>query len=307
MSCTHPIYALRLGAINAETGKELIKILPVRMDSSYKFWCDRYGKDNVLQLPCGKCPSCVEKRARSWAVRCVLEAAQYKDNCFLTLTYRDECLPRGGLCKKDLQRFIRRLRDFTGKKIRYFACGEYGEHTYRPHYHLIVFNWFPEDAKFLKESEFGGILFTSKILNDLWPFGISSVGEVSYSSCGYVARYCNKKLARFNDTKEFCLMSKRPGIAEGFIKNHLDDVYDTDRVYVKCGNSTNSIPSRYFDKVFEAVDPEAFEKVKNVRINNAQLSLASEMLRFGFEHVEEYYQYVGSIKKDNFSRLKRRV
>lgn len=307
MSCTHPIYALRLGAINPDTGKEKIKILPVRVDSSFKFWCDRYGSENVIQLPCGHCESCVEKRARSWSVRCVLEAAQYDANCFLTLTYSDQCLPKNGLCKKDLQKFIKRLRDYTGRKIRYFACGEYGEHTYRPHYHLIVFNWFPEDAKFLKDSPYGGLLFTSSILRKLWPYGHSSVGDVSFASCGYVARYCNKKLARQNDTKEFCLMSLRPGIGEGYIKEHLMDVYDTDRVYLKNGNRSSCSPMRYFDKVFEAVDPDAFEHVKNERVSKARLSLASDMLRFGFEHVEQFYQYAGSIKKDTFDRLRRRI
>lgn len=307
MSCTSPIYALRLGATNPSTGKERIKILPRRIEASFQYWCDEFGQENILQLPCGHCESCIEKRTRSWAVRCVLEAAQYENNCFLTLTYSDGCLPKGGLCKSDLQKFIRRLRDSVDHPIRYFACGEYGEHTYRPHYHLIVFNWFPDDARFLKESKFGGYLFTSRKLQEIWPFGISSVGEVSFASCGYVARYCQKKLAKVNDTKEFCLMSRKPGIGERFIKEHLKDVYDTDKIYMKFGNSSSMPPSRYFDKVLEAVDPSAFEHIKNVRVDNARLSIASDMFRFGFDHVEKLYQHQAIIKKDNFEKLKRRI
>lgn len=304
MSCFSPIYALKLGAINPETGKERVKVLPRRVDSSYKDWCDQYGQDNVLQLPCGHCAACIEQRARAWAARCVLEAAQYEANCFLTLTYSDRCLPKGGLCKEDFQKFIKRLREKTGRKIRYFGCGEYGEHTYRPHYHLIIFNWFPEDVRFLKQSDFGGWLFTSKILQELWPYGHSSVGEVSYASCGYVARYCQKKLAKGNDTKEFCLMSKKPGIGENFVRNHLEEIYDTDKIYMK---DATVKPFRYFDKVFEAVDPDAFEVIKNERINNARLSVASDMLRYGLDHVEKLYQYKGIIKESKMNRLKRNV
>lgn len=307
MSCTSPIYALRLGAINPETGKERIKVLPKRIGESYRSWCEQFGEENILQLPCGKCESCIEKRTRSWAVRCVLEAAQYGANCFLTLTYSDPCLPKNGLCKSDLQKFIRRLRDKTGRKIRYFACGEYGEHTYRPHYHLIIFNWFPVDAKFLKVSEYGGYLFTSAFLSSLWPYGISSIGEVSFASCGYVARYCQKKLAKGNDTKEFCLMSRKPGIGEAFARQHLQDIYDTDKIYVKNGRSASTTPSRYYDKLFEAVDPAAFELVKNERIDKSRLLIASDMLRFGFDHVEKLYDYQGTLKKDKFERLKRRI
>ena len=267
-------------------------------------WYIYIGGDNVLQLPCGHCESCIEARTRAWAARCVIEAAQYQNNCFLTLTYMDSCLPKGGLCKIDLQKFIRRLRDKVGHKIRYFACGEYGEHTYRPHYHLIIFNWFPEDAKFLKASKYGGFLFTSATLQELWPFGISSVGEVSYASCGYVARYCQKKLAKGNDKKEFCLMSKRPGIGEAYVRRFFEEIYDTDKIYLK---DATVKPFRYFDKVFEAIDPGAFEVIKNERINNARLSVASDMLRFGFDHVEKLYKYQSIIKESKMDRLKRRI
>lgn len=307
MSCTNPLYALKLGALNPKTGKERIKVLPRRVGESYRSWCDQFGEENILQLPCGHCSSCIEKRTRSWAARCVLEAAQYDDNCFLTLTYSNDCLPKGGLCKSDLQKFIRRLRDKTGKKIRYFACGEYGEHTYRPHYHLIIFNWFPEDARFLKFSDFGGYLFTSRILLELWPFGISSVGEVTYASCGYVARYCQKKLAKQNDNKEFCLMSRRPGIGEKFLMDNIDKIYDTDKIYFKFGKSSVISPFRYFDRVFEAIDPGAFESIKNERVTKARLSIASDMLRYGFDHVEKLYKYKGELKDDDFEKLKRRI
>lgn len=94
-----------------------------------------------VQVPCGKCLECRIQHARDWADRCVIEAKQYKYNYFVTLTYDDAHLPeRNSLNPKDLQLFLKRLRKrFKGVKIRFLASGEYGS-SFRPHYHLILFN-----------------------------------------------------------------------------------------------------------------------------------------------------------------------
>ncbi|MCQ2795628.1 MAG: hypothetical protein MJ214_05490 [Bacilli bacterium] len=307
MSCTNPIYALNLGT-NPDTGKMKLKILPKRIESCFSYWCERYGESNIVQLPCGKCPSCIEAKTKTWASRCVLEASLYPNNSFITLTYRDGCLPKYGLCKKDVQKFLKRLRRYLGEqKIRYYCCGEYGEHTKRPHYHLIIFGWFPEDAKFFKKGDYGeGHLYTSKILEDLWPFGFSMVGEVTYASCGYVARYCQKKMYINGKYKAFSLMSLKPGIGYQFLSDNFDKIYDTDKVYGKFGNSTFTTPFRYFDKVLELHDPQRMEEIKNERISRAKLSIAASMLDLGFEHIEQLYAYKGELKKLKMERLKRK-
>lgn len=308
MSCTNPIYALNLG-INSDTGKSILKILPRRVDSSFEFYSNRYGSSNIVQLPCGKCLSCIESRARTWAARCVLEASLYEQNCFITLTYQDKCIPRYGLCKKDVQKFIKRLRKYVGSDhpIRYFCCGEYGEHTHRPHYHLIVFNWFPDDVKFLRYgSNDQGFLYTSKTLQGLWKFGFSSVGHVSYSSCGYVARYCQKKCYINGKYKAFCLMSLKPGIGYKFLEDNLESIYDTDKVYGKFGSFTYITPFRYFDKVLESIDPDRLEELKFVRVSRAKLCVASALLDLGFQNVEQLYEYKGELKKLKMERLKRK-
>ena len=67
----------------------------------------------------------------------------------LTLTIDDENLEysedwQPQLCYRDVQLFIKKLRKQNAKhtknKIKYFAVGEYGGLTARPHYHLIIFN-----------------------------------------------------------------------------------------------------------------------------------------------------------------------
>ena len=121
----------------------------------------------------------------------------YEQNCFLTLTYSEENLPEGGnLEKEELQKFIKRLRKkIEPIKIRYFGAGEYGDQKKRPHYHLCIFNYdFPDKEVYSlsgKNREFP--VYISPTLQELWPFGYHTIGEVSMASAGYIARYVVKK------------------------------------------------------------------------------------------------------------------
>ena len=112
MACNNPLYALDLGL--KENGKRNIKILPKRVDLySLNQLEARYGHGNIIPLPCGKCLACKLSKAREWAVRCVLEASMYEENCFVTLTYDDEHLPTDHLVsRKAIQDFIKRLRKY---------------------------------------------------------------------------------------------------------------------------------------------------------------------------------------------------
>jgi hypothetical protein len=173
-----------------------------------------------LSLPCGQCTGCRLERSKQWAIRCVHEASLYENNCFITLTYNNENLPKDfSLNKRDFQLFMKRLRkkyvptnpydkktqealyDQFHKKheIRFYHCGEYGEPTEfnnyvaRPHYHAIIFNHKFKDQTLWKTKR-GTELFTSAELEELWPKGFSTIGTVTYDSAGYVARYLLKKL-----------------------------------------------------------------------------------------------------------------
>jgi len=306
MSCTQPLYALRLGVVNSETGKERIKILPRRAGDDYFSLCERHGKDRIIPLPCGKCSSCIEARSKSWAIRCLCEASLYQENCFLTLTYSNNCIPKG-LCKSDVQKFIKRLRvAYPGKEIRYFGCGEYGEHTHRPHYHLIIFGFFPDDAKYELTTNAGGNFYSSKKMQELWPFGFISVGDCSYASCAYVARYCQKKLKN-PDSREFTIMSLKPGIGARYFNEHKEFIYKYDAIFGDFGHGKLSHrPSRYFDKLFERCDPTVFQHLKEDRINKAYSQVISDMLDHGFRYYEDMCAYHAEIKNDKFSRLKRK-
>ena len=122
------------------------------------------------------------------------EAKLHKDNCFITLTYSDDCIPPDfGLRKADFQGFMKRLRKKV-PNVRYFHCGEYGDRTSRPHYHACLFGYdFPDKVHFTTRN--GHKVYTSKILNDTWGYGITEIGDLTFDSAAYVARYVVKKLS----------------------------------------------------------------------------------------------------------------
>lgn len=221
-------------------------------DKSRLLYTDTEGKPvymtKKVTVACGKCYECLRERSDEWSFRIMDEASVWQDNCFITLTYNNENLPQNGsLVKADLQKFIKRLRRFVEPtKIRFFACGEYGSKGLRPHYHIIVFNWVPPDMKFFKVDSSGVDLFRSAIVENLWPFGFSSVGIVTLTS----AKYCSKYMQKLNTVREGCippfiLMSNRPGI--GYWKINPADLAD-DKIY-RDGKFIH-LP-RYYLKVLE--------------------------------------------------------
>lgn len=235
-----------------------------------------------LRLPCGQCIGCRLRRSEEWAARCVHEASLYKKNSFVTLTY--EHVPYGGtLVKRHLQLFMKRLRRRNRyRKIRFFAVGEYGEETLRPHYHVLLFNYWPRDATYAKTIQ-GNRYFISEELASLWPRGMHLVGSVSFESAAYCARYCTKKITGpaaeehyevlvpetgevIQREPEFAVMSRRPGIGRDWYAKYRDDVFPHDDVVIK-GRQIR--PPRYYDKLFELEDECGFQKVKAKRIDAA--------------------------------------
>lgn len=283
MSCTSPIYAIDLGI--KENGKRNIKILPRRFDLSSLAQLEyRYGKGNILPLPCGKCLACKLSKAREWAVRCTLEASLYTDNSFITLTYDDAHLPADGkVHRKTFTDFIKRLRHYAD--IRYFGVGEYGSKTKRPHYHAIIFGWYPDDVK-------NGV---SKLLEKLWPFGFSYVDECNFNTCQYVARYTTKKIYHKDIDGEFLAMSLKPGIGARWFEKH-PDIFEHDSIIGSFGIS--AIP-RYFEKLAEA-DGLDLTELKEKRIDVGSDMKLHELILHQLDQVEKLYEYKNNIQVHDF-------
>lgn len=257
------------------SGKTEYKINP------YKPGRMPYASLGEKLIPCGQCLECRLQYARQWADRCMLEAQYHDSNFFLTLTYDNDHVPihdhgAMSLQKKDLQDFHKRLRtrltrDGYPDHIRYYAAGEYGDQTKRPHYHDIVFGLFIPDLEYSEESKKSGSpLFRSKYLDDIWTNGNVLIGEVTWESCAYTARYVTKKqkgltadvYEKLGVEPEFVLMSRKPGIGKDYYNDH-PELYDYDGVWISTKNGGKMIkPARYFDKLLETDDPFRFEQVK---------------------------------------------
>ena len=189
----------------------------VKINGKYKFMGSVYRTDlakrkylydisgDVVYLPCGQCMACRLNKSRDWATRCVLEAKMHKDNCFVTLTYDDNHLPADyGLKKDDLTKFFKRLRFNTGAKLRYYAAGEYGELYSRPHYHICIFGWRPDDL-ILYTVRNGVSLYMSETILKAWQYrGFVTVGDVTFESAAYVARYVTKKITGDRAEDHYC-------------------------------------------------------------------------------------------------------
>lgn len=188
---------------------------------------------NSVPRPCGQCMPCRVNARRVWTYRIMLESMCHDNNSFLTLTYDDENLPfRGSLDPRHLQLFWKSLRkSMSSLRLRYFAVGEYGEKSERPHYHAAVFGLSPSSISVVQES---------------WKKGFASLGTLTPESAQYIAGYVTKKMTSRDDPRlfgrypEFSRQSNRPGIAYEAAKKIADVVRSTGG-YSEFGDVPSSI------------------------------------------------------------------
>lgn len=259
MACFRPLKAYR-----ASGGK-------IAFDSKKGFG------DLPLELPCGQCIGCRVERSRQWALRCVHEASLHERNSFVTLTYSPAHLPADlSLDVRHWQLFAKRLRKRLGP-FRYFHCGEYGDSNFRPHFHAIIFGLdFSEDRVLCNTSKSNTNLFQSRILDETWGLGFATVGQVTFQSAAYVARYVLKKATgelaqevyRRLDEKtgeewyvrpEYVTMSRRPGVGAGWFGKFQGDVFPEDEVVF---DGKRFRPPRFYDELLERGAPDELAGVK---------------------------------------------
>lgn len=228
------------------------------------------------------CVGCRLERARQWAMRCMHEKRLHSASAWLTLTYRNERLTflENGLAtlvKRDVQLFLKRLRSGRQSELRYFMCGEYGETTQRPHYHVLMLNTSFPDMKFHKRSRSGKNLFASAELDGVWKLGDCLIGEVDFESCAYTAGYMLKNdyvVGRLEEYKEaqarrlagrqeeYIAMSLKPGLGAGYWSKYQDEICQHDSVIVR-GHEV-SIP-RFYSERWKKKDLASFEKAARLR------------------------------------------
>ena len=271
MDCMYPQFAVKIN------GKYKFMGSVYRTDlAKRKYLYDISG--DVVYLPCGQCMACRLNKSRDWATRCVLEAKMHKDNCFVTLTYDDNHLPSDyGLKKDDLTKFFKRLRFNTGAKLRYYAAGEYGELYSRPHYHICIFGWRPDDL-ILYTVRNGVSLYMSETILKAWQYrGFVTVGDVTFESAAYVARYVTKKITGDRAEDHYCgrepeynVMSRRPGIGASFFEKYSEDIYGKGFLVIR--DKIKCKPPAYFDRIYDKYYGDgAFEN--NIKPNRLQKSV----------------------------------
>lgn len=298
MACYHPLVAFVVGV--KSDGKKILKFAKKGERLQDVYIDDRgvaHPEIEKLLLPCGKCIGCLMKRSMDWSVRMMHELEDHDRACFITLTYDDDNVPVNNyvdengevkksltLCKPDFQKFMKRLRKhYTGNTIRFFACGEYGSKTRRPHYHAIIYGVDFSEDRYIWKVEDGFVNYRSPTLEKLWPFGNSLIAEVNMNTCAYVARYCTKKkygrqniyYQLFNIEPEFNLMSRRPGIGSNWLGLHKDEIYPDGYIYMKNNKGGLKLkPPKYYDKLFEIYEPELMENIKEKRKEKANDAMA---------------------------------
>lgn len=154
---------------------------------------DKVHRLAATPFGCGQCLPCRLNKSREWTARLLLENSTSADSAFLTLTYNDDHIHKQGyLVPEDLTKFIKRYRRKNEPtKIRYFAVGEYGTATWRPHYHLAVF---------------GDNELFNHTLESIWGKGFTQAGDFSQHTAKYITGYIAKKLSREYN----CFLGEKP-------------------------------------------------------------------------------------------------
>lgn len=258
MSCFYPRDAWRSKNVN-ENGKR-----PIVFRRSEGF------EDMALQIPCGKCDGCKADKALSWSIRCAQEASLFDRNCFITLTYDDAHVPADGkLVKKHLQDFFKRLRHMAN--IRYYACGEYGDKTKRPHYHACIFG---QDFRAASNIEINSELYSDNALCDAWGHGSVVCADFTMAAACYVAGYVAKKIGS-EDDDSFQIMSRRPGLGKEWLNRYWEDLLRLG--YVVIEGRKYPVPHRYLQ--WMEVELADVKRQRGERFKNMDIERRIDMHR----------------------------
>lgn len=191
-------------------------------------------KGNYVQVPCGKCGICLQRRRKSWQFRLMQELKYSWSAFFITLTYNEHSIV--DLNKRDIQLFMKKLRNYENKvrskdienrKIKYYITGEYGS-LGRPHYHGLVFSISKE---------------TRLNLDKIWNNGFVKVGTVNEASIMYVLKYMMDESNKFKP-----LISK--GIGIDYLRKNEERLDRNPSKIVYSAGKANALPRYYVDKVY---------------------------------------------------------
>lgn len=189
------------------------------------------GVTNYYRYACGKCKPCCATKIEELSLRILLEAKLWPQSWFISLTYNEDHIPLDrSLSKPEAQKFLKRLRKYTGQRIKYFICGEYGSEFLRPHYHAVIFGFEPD----LYENKYGHL--QSRWLDKAWDKGFHNIQMLEPRNAKYVAKYATKQYSKdekalLGDRQpEFALYS---GVGAGYMPRLAASLERDKRYYDK--------------------------------------------------------------------------
>lgn len=206
----------------------------------------------------------------------------HEHSAFITLTYNDQHLPKNqSISVREIQLFIKKLRKHVEPiKLRFYACGEYGEKTHRPHYHALIFGYgFPDKKLYKTVTATEQDYYTSDTLQNIWQQGHCIIGDITHQSAAYCARYVTKKIngdpwqthytmlcpetgELIPIREEFATMSRRPGIGNSFYKKYRGDIFPDDFCIID--GKKRKTPGYYLALLREE-EPKLYELMKTKR------------------------------------------
>lgn len=272
--------------------------------------CKKPYVKGITPFPCGQCLPCRLNRRRLWCHRLMLEAQCHEFSSFWTLTYSPEMEPAdGSVDPVSLSAWLKRLRRRLGpgRPIRFYAVGEYGEETFRPHYHAALF---------------GVSRLEDALIADTWGMGNVFGGDLTLQSAQYICGYVTKKMTKHEDPRlqgrypEFARMSLRPGIGALFvpaIADSLGDVHgarfisSTGDVPTSLNHGRKSLPlGRYlrrklreacgFETVGGQAKPEAVRQAEMQALLEASGSRSAYLIEKPFVEHQKIVQVEGKAK-----------
>lgn len=249
----------------------------------------RYLSKQDISVPCGRCPFCLATRRSDWSTRLEYESKLWVHKHFVTLTYADAHLYfRNGMSqlrKSDLQLYFKKLRK-AGYRLRYYAVGEYGSRTFRPHYHILLFGNIPE-----------------RVLREKWDKGMVHIGQVTQASIAYCLKYVINGWAkgmRHGRVPPFATMSRKPGLGANYLSPAMLAWHKSDRKnYVLIDGEKRHLPRYYKLKIFSAID--------RVRIAVRDQKAAENRLRkklYSLRHLRNPMEYVAQQKQIAAKRIR---
>lgn len=227
------------------------------------------GKVKLVPINCGDCDQCRLNRANEWVTRILCEyKTSGRKGCKIDLTYNAKNVPKGYvLSKADYQGWIKRLRthlsrnDKNFKGFKYYIGGEYGPEKGRPHYHIILIGWEPEDIKFWKYSKTGYEMYRSKLIEKTWNKGFCTIEPLTAETVSYATRYTNKKSGKAKTNKgipEFQQQSQ--GIGLNYWIQNKDEIINDTGIWIKKQDKAKLVKiPRYFRKKWQEENPVQHE------------------------------------------------